>query len=189
MGRSANMKKLVIVSALLAALPAYADRDDIIRMGLNGAQEVPSVNTVASGSFEAKIDPDEQGFSYELRYSGLQGTIAQAHIHFAQKSVNGSIVVWLCQTTGTPAPASVAALTPFCPPSGVVTGHVTAANVIAGSMAPQQFAAGDLASVIRAMRTRLAYANVHTNLSPGGEIRGQARVGRHHGHGHGHDND
>src|SRR5262245_57321955 len=175
MGRSANMKKLVIVSALLAALPAYADRDDIIRMGLNGAQEVPSVNTVASGSFEAKIDSDERGFSYELRYSGLQAPITQAHIHFAQKSVHRSIGVWLCKTANVqPADPAIAALTPDCPQSGVVTGHVTAANVIAGSMAPQQLVALDLATVIRALRTRLAYANVHTQASPTGEIRGQA---------------
>jgi hypothetical protein len=40
-------------------------------------------------------------------------------------------------------------------------------------MAPQQLTAGDLAEVIRAIRAGAAYANVHTDLSPGGEIRGQ----------------
>jgi hypothetical protein len=57
-----------------------------------------------------------------------------------------------------------------------VSGEITTANVIAGSMAPQQLAAGDLAAVIAAIRAGAAYANVHTNVSPGGEIRGQIRT-------------
>jgi hypothetical protein len=43
-------------------------------------------------------------------------------------------------------------------------------------MAPQQLAAGDLAAVITAIRAGAAYANVHTTLSTGGEIRGQIRT-------------
>ena len=50
-----------------------------------------------------------------------------------------------------------------------------AANVVAGATASQQLAAGELAEVIAAIRAGAAYANVHTNLSPGGEIRGQIR--------------
>ena len=55
---------------------------------------------------------DEGSIDYELTYSGLQGTVSMAHIHFAQRGVNGSIVLWLCQTAAAPAPAQVAALTP-----------------------------------------------------------------------------
>jgi hypothetical protein len=43
-------------------------------------------------------------------------------------------------------------------------------------MAPQQLTTGDLAEIIAAIRAGAAYANVHTNLSPGGEIRGQIRA-------------
>ena len=35
---------------------------------------------------------------------------------------------------------------------------------------------GELAEVIAAIRAGSAYANVHTSLSPGGEIRGQIRA-------------
>src|SRR5262249_41906468 len=81
------------------------------------------------------------------------------------------IVIWLCQTA-TPFldPTGHA---PQCPQAGTVTGTITSANVIAGSMPAQQLTAGDLAEVIAAIRAGAAYANVHTNLSPGGEIRGQ----------------
>ena len=181
------MKKLVILAALCAAFPAYADRDgDKLRARLTGAEEVPPVSTPAGGEFEARISRDEGMIEYELSYSGLVGTVSQAHIHFAQKGVNGSIVLWLCQTPGTPAPATVAALTPQCPQSGKVSGTLTAANVVPAGTASQMIVAGELAEVIDAIRAGRAYANVHSlPLTPGGEIRGQIRDGR----GRGHDND
>jgi len=53
------MKKLVILAALCAAFPAYADGDKL-RARLIGYNEVPSVSTVARGEFEAQISRDEQ---------------------------------------------------------------------------------------------------------------------------------
>jgi CHRD domain-containing protein len=154
------------------SVSAIADDDRQFRVKLEGYQEVPSVSTVATGKLVVKISRDEGLIEYELSYSGLQGTVTQAHIHFAQRSVNGAIVIWLCQTTGTQAPEAVRALTPECPASGTVTGSITAANVLATPI-PQQIAARELAEVIAALRAGVAYANVHTDLSPGGEIRGQ----------------
>jgi hypothetical protein len=138
------------------------------------------VSTVAGGSFEARIHRDGQAFDWELEYSGLQGNVTQAHIHFAQRSVNGAIVVWLCQTAAAPGPAG----TEICPASGRVTGTAMAGNVGPGA-ATQQLTAGEIAEVIAAMRAGVAYANVHTNISPGGEIRGQ--IGRGSSRSHGHD--
>src|SRR6267143_1230187 len=122
----------------------------------------------------AMAGEDDQSIEYELTYSGLQGTVQQAHIHVAQRAVNGSIVIWLCGTTGTfLGPAG----TPTCPQSGTVGPRtVTATDVVAGATASQQLAAGELNEVIRAIRAGVAYANVHTTLSPGGEIRGQIRT-------------
>ncbi len=45
----------------------------------------------------------------------------------------------------------------------------------------QEFAAGDLNSIIKAMEAGLTYANMHTPTLPAGEIRGQLVAG-HHGH-------
>ncbi|HXM80641.1 MAG TPA: CHRD domain-containing protein [Burkholderiales bacterium] len=175
------MKKLSVLSALLLAWGASTTAGaEEIKARLIGYQEVPSVSTPASGEFEAKISRDDGMIEYELSYSGLLGTVQQSHIHFGQRSVNGSIVIWLCQTATTPAPPAVAGLTPFCPQSGTVTGNITAANVITAGTASQQIVAGELAEVIAAIRAGVAYANVHTlPLNPGGEIRGQIRASRH----------
>ena len=40
--------------------------------------------------------------------------------------------------------------------------------------------AGETAELAAALRAGLAYVNVHTNLSPAGEIRGQINSGHHH---------
>jgi hypothetical protein len=163
------MKSLAILAVLAVALPASANGP--LRASLMGYQEVPAVSTVAMGEFEARVSNDEQSVDWVLVYDGLQADVQQAHIHVAQKSVNGSIVVWLCGTTGTLAgPPGTAT----CPGrSGTVRGTFTAANVINASITSQQITAGELAEVIAAMRAGVAYANIHTTASPGGEIRGQ----------------
>jgi hypothetical protein len=169
---------LILVLVTAVSTPLRAER---VHATLSGYQEVPAVSTPATGEFKAMIAKDGLSIDYELTFSGLAGTVQQSHIHVAQKSVNGSIVVWLCQTATTPAPAAVAALTPVCPQAGTVTGTITAANVISAATASQQITAGELAEVIAAIRAGVAYANVHaTPLNPGGEIRGQLRADRDH---------
>jgi hypothetical protein len=170
------MTKLSITAALLVAMvTAGVANAQPIKATLTGLEEVPVVSTVARGEFRANISQDEQSIEYELRYSGLQGTVQQGHIHIAQPGVNGVIVIWLCQTTGTF--IDPAGLAPQCDPGqtteAVVTGKITAANVVAPTPAPQQILAGELDEVIALIRAGFAYVNVHTNLSPGGEIRGQ----------------
>lgn len=171
-----GLRILILVMAALsltAAGPSGHGDERRLRADLTGLEEVPVVNTVATGKFRARISPDDQSIEYRLSYSGLQGTVSQAHIHIAQLGVNGSIVIWLCQTATNPGPA-----THTCNPgSDDFTGTITAADVIAGGTASQQLKANDLASVIALIRAGAAYANVHTlPNSTGGEIRGQIEV-------------
>jgi CHRD domain len=166
---------LMLMLPLLLVVPAAASAEQI-KADLTGYQEVPVVSTNASGEFRAHISPDGSTIDYELSYSGLNGTVQQGHIHVAQLSVNGAIVIWLCQGTAAPF-LDPTGRAPQCPQSGTVTGTITAANVIGGAPPNfQQLTAGDLAEVIKAIRAGTAYANVHTNLSPGGEIRGQIKA-------------
>jgi hypothetical protein len=143
-------------------------RGDRVFAHLEGENEVPAVSTVARGRFSADIDDDT--VEWELSFEGLQGTITQAHIHFAQANVNGGIMVWLCGTANLPGPAG----TQPCPQSGTISGTITAAEVV-GPGGAQQLGAGEFAEFVAALKKELAYANVHTNLSTGGEIRGQIK--------------
>jgi len=161
---------LAVMGSLLAM--ATAAKADQIGALLTGYEESPSVSTVARGQFTATIAPNGV-IQYTETYDGLQAPVTQSHIHVGQPGVNGSIVIFLCQTANNPDPTGLA---PQCPQEGTVSGTITAANVIAGSTATQQLVAGDLAAVIAAIRAGAAYANVHSTVSPGGEIRGQIRT-------------
>lgn len=172
---SLSLVSLVLVAA--AAVTATADNNRrppapryVAR--LVAVQEVPSVSSAARGSFSATIDADAQTISYELKFEGLEGAVAQAHIHTAQVGVNGGIMVWLCGTTAFPGPAG----TPVCPASpGTVTGMLTPTQVV--GPAGQGIAAGEFAEVVAAIQNGVAYANVHSAKFAGGEIRGQIRRG------------
>jgi hypothetical protein len=162
-----------VLMAMMGSLLAIATVAKAEQIGalLTGYEESPSVSTTARGEFAATIDGDV--IVYTETYSGLQGTVTQSHIHVGQPGVNGSVVIFLCQTAANPDPTGLA---PPCPQEGTVTGTITAANVIAGATASQQLEVGDIAAVITAIRAGAAYANVHTTPSPGGEIRGQLRT-------------
>ena len=166
---------IVVMAGLLAtATMANAERIEAESNRLRGGARRYTPSPAVSSS--ARISRDEQSIEYVLKYRGLQGTVTQGHIHIAQLSVNGSIVIWLCQTATNKDPTNLAGQCPAGKATeAIVTGKITSANVIAGSPAnPSRLNASDLAEVIAAIRAGAAYANVHTHpLSPGGEIRGQ----------------
>lgn len=131
-----------------------------------------AISTPAKGRFTAILDAPDV-IQYELSYEGLVAPVTQAHIHFGQRHTVGGIIVWLCQTAGTQAPEAVRSSTPLCPSEGTVSGTITPAQVLAQDA--QGFAAGDFDELVRAIRNRAAYANVHTEKFTAGEIRGQIR--------------
>jgi hypothetical protein len=145
-----------------------------VSAALAPSNEVPAVSSPASGTFTAEIDDSGQAIDYELTFSGLQAPVLMSHIHMAQPNVNGSIVVWLCGTAAQPGPAG----TQTCPQSGTITGTIKPEHV--QTVTTQGLATGELDEVIAAIRAGLAYVNVHSTQSSGGEIRGQLRRGEGH---------
>jgi hypothetical protein len=168
------MKKLVlavsisvVATLIIAGAVALAHGDNGRRSfsaKLNGYNEVNSKSTPATGSFRARIENGGSRIHYRLSYQGFTepgATANAAHIHFAQRHVNGDVVAFLCGGGGKPP----------CPnPGGTVEGDIRATDVLATS---QGIAAGEIAELIRAMRHGATYVNVHTTRFPGGEIRGQ----------------
>ena len=164
---------LIAVLAVGSYAVAGGSKDNVKAGPLSGYFEGATsgpVSSVATGNFEATIDDEAREIQFTLSYSGLEGEIRQAHIHFGQRSVNAGISIWLCETAGTPRPVGSPDV-PECPQSGTVEATVGAAHVI-GPVA-QGIAPGEFEEIAAAIRAGRAYANVHTSKFPGGEIRAQ----------------
>jgi hypothetical protein len=140
-----------------------------VHADLDGYDETPlTLSSPGSGEFRAKItgEGDAAVIEYELTYRDLLTPVTQAHVHLGRPAITGGISFFLCTNLGN-GPAETQA----CPASpATVTGVITAAQII--GPAGQGIAAGEMAEVIRAIRARATYANVHTTAFPVGEIRG-----------------
>jgi hypothetical protein len=141
----------------------------VVHADLVGTQEVPIVSTGANGHFHAVVDTVMNTITWTLRYEGLEGTVTQAHVHIGQRNVNGGISFFMCSNLTTPAPPPGTAACPA--PAGELSGVITPENIIGPT--GQGIPAAAFAEVVENIRDGLSYANVHTSLAPGGEIRGQ----------------
>ena len=172
------MRKVSVLALLLslvllavASIPAEAQGPRTISTRLRGFEEVPAIATRAGGRFSATIDEEGDEIQYTLRYRLLEGSVTQAHIHFGQEGVNGGIIVFLCSNLGNGPAGTQACPAGSSSAEAVVTGTITAADVLAA--AAQGVGAGEFFTLERAIRSGIAYVNVHSTLFPGGEIRGQ----------------
>jgi hypothetical protein len=168
------MLALVVVGAIGAVVADSPLRE--LRAALSGYEEVPTLSTSGSARFHARVNPDENAVDWELSYSDLEGTVTQAHIHFGATATNGPVVVFFCSNLGN-GPAGTQA----CPSApATISGTFTAADVLGGA-ATMGLEAGNLEELLAALRAGATYANVHSTLRPGGEVRGQ--IGAHNGRG------
>lgn len=163
------MKRILMISGAAVLLAAAAIVIAQVRFGggLIGYEEVPAVSTTGRGEFRAELARNRNSVNWQLSYANLEGTVTQAHIHFGQRGVNGGVSVFLCSNLGN-GPAG----TQPCPqPPATISGTITASDVI--GPAGQGIAPGEFDEFVRAMRAGATYANVHSTLWPGGEIRTQ----------------
>ena len=121
---------------------------------LSGDQEVPPVQTNASGTAWFKSNGDK--FEFELNVTDLQG-ITMAHIHNGKQGEIGPPVLPLYKSES-----------PTILMNGkLASGNITA-NMLEGPMASKQ-----IANLNTAMKNSETYVNIHTQQNPNGEIRGQ----------------
>jgi hypothetical protein len=180
------VRKVALAAVLGALVTALATGSFAIARGggggggsfdtkLTGWDEVPTQVRPGEGRFHARVVSvaGEPAIEYVLRYSGLEGDAAQAHIHVGDSHENGGVAAFLC---GPQASSDK----PACPPrAGEVRGVIDRADVV--GPAGQGVAAGEIQDLIRAMKRGEAYVNLHTSVATGGELRGDLRS--HGGHG------
>jgi CHRD domain-containing protein len=145
--RMSTIRNSVVLAAFLMAIGTWTvtskAASQSFEVALTGAQQVPPVQTAATGTADLTYDPTTRVLTWNLTYSGLSGPATMAHFHGpAATGKNGPPVIWL-----SPKGSSV---------QSPVKGEATLTPEQA-----QQFTAGEW------------YINVHTQDHQAGEIRGQ----------------
>ena len=154
------------ILTLFLAFAARADEGTRLQAHLVGTEETPAIFTAGSGVFTARVLDNDTRIEFTLTYENLTAPPLVAHVHFGQRNVAGGVSFFFCGGGGKPpCPAST---------SGTITGTVVAANVV--GPAGQGINPGDLAAILEMIRAGFGYANMHTPLHLGGEIRGQIKV-------------
>jgi hypothetical protein len=129
---------------------------------LKGREEVPPVDTQATGLAKFQLSKDGTELDYKLIASNIEG-VTQAHIHCGAPGVNGPVVIFLFGFD----PVGVDS-------NGILAqGTLTAAGLIPLPDTPEcPGGIADFEDLIDRIASGGAYANVHTLVNPGGEIRG-----------------
>ena len=136
----------ILVSVLWIGAPLLASAvSTSFQVKLDGAQQVPPVQTAGSGSADLTYDPATKVLTWNVAFSGLSGPATMAHFHGpAPAGKNAGVEIWI-STKGQPA-------------TSPLTGQATLTDAQAADLM-----AGNL------------YINVHTAKNPNGEIRGQVK--------------
>lgn len=160
------MKRFVLVLAAtvsmavgVAAVSTTAGASEHTRnftAHLSGSEEVPAVETRATGQAILSVDRDGSALRYRLIVANIEG-VAQAHIHLGPAGANGGVVAFLYGPA--PIPGRTAGV--------LATGTITADDLVGA------LSGASLDDLLDAIRSGNAYVNVHTADNPGGEIRGQ----------------
>ena len=159
---------LLLTLVLGAASAVIADNLRDLRADLSGYEEVPALSTSGTARFDARINKDDSAVEWQLSYADTESAVTQSHIHFAAAATNGPVIVFLCTNLGN-GPVG----TQLCPAApATISGTFAAADVGAGG-AGAGLEAGNLEELIAAIRAGATYANVHTAVRTGGEVRGQ----------------
>jgi len=151
-----------IVLAVLAgtAGQAAAESASLVAI-LTPSQEVPATNSQASGEARIFFNTDLNQLVCTLTVNNIND-LNQAHFHLGKPGENGPVVLWLYPNAAPPAvkPGST---------TGLLASGTYNSSMLVGPMA-----GGNINDLSRALARGEAYANVHTVVNPGGEIRGQA---------------
>jgi hypothetical protein len=127
---------------------------------LSGNNEVPPVNTKATGSATYRTAANETVIKYKVNITGFSDATG-AHIHMGKAGANGDVIVDLLKDSKkNPTKLGMA-----------IRGNITNSD-LTGPMQGKT-----LSDLISAINSGDTYTNVHTAGHPDGEIRGQIESG------------
>jgi CHRD domain len=136
---------------------AFAQGEQKFTAKLTGKDEVPPKDTKATGDAEFNLSADGNKMTYVVNVMNID-KVTMAHIHSGKVGENGPPVVWLFNSTTTPSG----------PMNGMLSkGNITASDLV-GPLKGKQ-----ISDLVKLVNDGQAYANVHTEPNPKGEIRGQ----------------
>ncbi len=163
------MQVRVALLAVACLLPIAQAAPIVYFAELSGPSESPPVASPGTGWALVTIDTVAHILSVDTSFSGLMGTVTVAHIH-------------CCTATPFTGTVGVATALPTFPgfPSGVTSGtysntfDTTLLSTFGAAFVTANggTAAGAEAALAAGLASGRAYLNIHTNLYPGGEIRG-----------------
>jgi hypothetical protein len=126
---------------------------------LSGNNEVPPVNTPATGTATFTLSADGKSLGYILNVTNMNGVMG-AHIHSGKQGQNGPVIAGLFNAGM------------IGPPTGKVNGVLAKGNItspaLQGTLPGKQ-----VSDLVTLMKSQGAYVNIHTQQHQNGEIRGQ----------------
>lgn len=141
---------------------------------LSGKNEVPPVETTATGQGTFQLSRDGNSLTYELAVSDI-ADVTMAHIHVGDPGSNGEHVAFLYPvgTVGSmdEKEESMPTMKNDTGAPQKVTG-VIAKGAIQGKDLVGPLKGKSIADLVAQIRAGKAYVNVHTKAHPDGEIRG-----------------
>ncbi len=161
-----TMNKLIslIVAGVLSSVvfvsgaAAQGNGAVILRADLSGAEEVPPVETDASGTAKLRINPGSDEIHFQLKVSNGVDllAVAGAHIHCAPAGANGPVVAFLA-----------------APVDGGVDGKLMVSGTITDADIVNDACGATVDELVASMQDGNTYVNVHSAANPSGEVRGQ----------------
>ncbi len=126
---------------------------------LSGKNEVPPVDSEATGVAKFQESPDGQTIDYQIILANISGVMG-AHIHIGKQGQNGPVVAGLFNPNMSG------------PPTGKVNGLLVNGTLKQGDL-QGPLTGHPINSLIHLLASHGAYVNVHTQNHQNGEIRGQ----------------
>jgi CHRD domain len=148
---------LVSVSSDSLVTLSYAQGEQKFTAKMTGKDEVPPHDTKATGTAEFTLTADGKTMSYKVNVMNID-KVTMAHIHQGKVGENGPPVVWLFNSSSNPTG----------PMNGKLSEGKITSNDLVGPLKGKQ-----ISDLVKLINDGNAYANVHTQQNPKGEIRGQ----------------